>query len=78
MPIKPKVQQGGQRSAKSTRPRPVLPRPELTPDEIALLTSRFAAGRWDATSDADRAAEEAASRHVALPNEQPKKRTARS
>jgi hypothetical protein len=48
----------------------------LTAEEIALLTSRFDAGRWDATADAGRAAEEAAAQSVASPNPRPKKRAA--
>ena len=76
MPTPPKVPNARRRPPKSAQPR--LPRPELTPDEVALLTSRFDAGRWDATADADRAAEEAAATDAALPHNQPKKRAARA
>jgi hypothetical protein len=34
--------------------------PTLSAAEIALLTSRFNGEKWDATADADHAAEEAA------------------
>lgn len=67
-----KVKSARQRP-KTRRPNPATQRPELTADEIALLESRFDAVRWDATVDADRAAEHAAAQKPAMPVLQPRK-----
>ena len=55
----PKSRKPARRDKKSTHV-PASARPELTAAEIESLTSRFDAARWDATADADGAAEEGA------------------
>ena len=56
----PKARNSKRRSGKSTPASAASPPPVLTADEVASLTARFDAKRWDATADADQAAEEAA------------------
>ena len=71
-----KVASPGRPPRKSAGPTSRPRRPQLTPEEIALLTSRFDAAHWDATADADRAAEDAAALAPAPRRDQPKKRAA--
>jgi hypothetical protein len=48
------------RTSMRVLPSPAPARPELTAAEIAALSARFDAKKWDATADADQAAEVAA------------------
>ena len=72
-PLKRGSRPGRRMVKKATAPMPAATaapsRTALTVDEVAFLTSRFNAEKWDRTAEADAAAEDAARRQRAKPQQ---------